>query len=83
MRKIKTTPEGQEPNRFSDMGGYVIKPDEPPTWVDAMSNLWAAYFEGLTDETPDADNIKVELARLRKLDEDGKWNREYRREIAG
>ena len=26
------------------MTGYIISPGEPPTWADAMSNLWTAYW---------------------------------------
>ena len=51
MRKVPTTPAGAEPNRFSDMTGYVVKPDEPPTWADALNLLWTAYFS-LPVDTP-------------------------------
>ena len=81
MKKLKTTPDGEEPNRFSDLTGYVLEPDEPPTWVDAQANLWAAFFDDETDEPPNADTIKIELDRLRELDAQGKWDRPTRREI--
>ncbi len=29
MQKVKTTPDGQEPNRFGDMDGWTFKPDAP------------------------------------------------------
>ncbi len=84
MEKVKTTPDGEEPNRFSDMTGYIINPDEPPTWADAMSNLWDAYWNaapGEAAEVPSGETIAAELARLTKLDEDGLWDRNARVEI--
>ena len=84
MEKVKTTPDGQESNRFSDMTGYIIKPGEPPTWADAMSNLWAAYWyaePGADKEVPSGETIQAELERLTALDAEGLWDRDTRREI--
>ena len=79
MRLMKVRPDGQAPNRFSDMWGYIIDPDEPPTWIDALSNLWAAYFYAEPDEKkilPSRDLIEAELERLTRLYEAGAWERE-------
>ena len=86
MRKLKTTPDGQEPNRFSDLTGYVIDPGEPPCWADAMSNEWAKFWyaaPGAEKKIPDATSIDIELKRLKALDAEGKWDRDNRVEIIG
>lgn len=78
MRLMKVRPDGQAPNRFSDMWGYVIDPGEPPTWADALSNMWAAYFYAEPGEEkvlPNRDLIEVELKRLARLYEAGEWER--------
>ncbi len=83
MKKLKTTPDGQEPNRFSDLTGYIIDPGEPPCWADAMANEWAKFWyspKGV-GKIPDATSIDVELKRLKALDEAGRWDRENRVEI--
>lgn len=79
MRKIQTTPTGAEPNRFSDMTGYVVAPDEPPTWADALNSLWVAYFAlkgNPNRRVPNAPMIEKELRRLRAEYKAGRWNRE-------
>ena len=40
MKKLQTTPKGEKPNRFTDMTGYVVKPNEGATWADAPNSLW-------------------------------------------
>ena len=86
MKKLKTTPDGQEPNRFSDLTGYIIDPGEPPTWADAMSNEWAKFWyapPGVERKIPDATSIDTEWKRLQALDEQGLWDRDERVEITG
>ena len=83
MRKVKTTPAGAEPNRFSDLTGYITKAGEPPNWSDASRSLWALYFAlkgNRSRRVPDAAGIKKELRRLRQLDAKGRWDRDTRRE---
>ena len=86
MRRLKVRSDGAEPNRFSDMSGYVIDPGEPPTWADAMSNEWAKFWyaaPGAEKKIPDKTSIDAELERLQALDELGLWDRDNRVEIAG
>jgi len=39
LRTVKTTTDGQEPNRFMDLPGCVFAPGELPTLIDAVGNL--------------------------------------------
>lgn len=75
MEKVRTTPRGREPNRFTDMHGWTFKPGEPPTRVDAESNLWRLYFNGDLADIPEEPAIAAELERLQKLHLAGNWRR--------
>lgn len=71
LRSVKTTPDGQEPNRFMDLPGCVFAPGEPPTLIDSAGDLWAKYCNAKTAGIPDAASIEVEPARLQGLYEQG------------
>ena len=43
MRKLATSATA-EPKRFNDNQGYVFTLDAPPE-IDALGNLWQAYFK--------------------------------------
>lgn len=78
MRKVPTTPPGEEPNRFGDMTGYVVGPDEPPTWADALSLCWAIYFDQKghpNRQIPNKAMIEKALRVLREEHKAGRWSR--------
>ncbi|MYA03611.1 MAG: hypothetical protein F4Y37_03235 [Caldilineaceae bacterium SB0664_bin_22] len=79
LRKVKTTPDRQDPSRFVDLPGCVFAPGEPPTLIDSAGNLWAKYCRAKTDGIPDAASIEVEPARLQELFEQGAWRRNWSR----
>ena len=75
MRKAAPPlPPGQY-SRFSDMSGYLLTPDEPPTRIDAAAVLWGAWFRKEREDFPDAQAIAAELKRLQALHAAGKWHR--------
>ncbi len=79
---MRSIPETDEPtSRFSDTGGWIVGPTEPPTWADAVGNLWSAFFNDDTDAIPNTKTIQAELDRLQALDAAGLWDRRNRVEI--
>ncbi|MCY3660979.1 MAG: hypothetical protein OXG36_18395 [Caldilineaceae bacterium] len=79
LRTVKTTPDGQEPNRFMDLPGCVFAPGEPPALIDSAGDLWSKYCNAKTAGIPDAASIEVEPARLQGLYEQKAWRRNQSR----